>query len=380
LASNQPDAFATWVAGIFYDHRTQTDFQVTYSSTAGPTGANVFDAYQRVTDDQLAGFAQGDLHFTKKLTATVGLRVADAKTNLFESNGSGIFNGGEPPTTYANLKETPSTPKVALSYQADTDNLIYTSVGKGFRVGGGNAPVADYCNSSAPSTFKSDYVWSYEIGAKDTLFDGRVQLDSSVFHIDWRKIQQLVLLQCGLEYTANAGGAVSNGFDLALQAILTRHLRANLNVGYVNAYFTSNVFNTSGNPLVVSGDKIGLLPQVNPPWDVDAALTYEFPLPGGEIIHLRGEYRYHSSNAGPFTTQITTSPSYFPGIVANPATQMVNARIGITIQKVDVTLLMDNVFNSHPLLDAYQDTSTSNLITYGTFRPRTIGLAANVGF
>jgi len=37
-------------------------------------------------------------------------------------------------------------------------------------------------------------VWSYEIGAKDSLLDGHLQVDTSVFHIDWKNIQQPVLI------------------------------------------------------------------------------------------------------------------------------------------------------------------------------------------
>jgi outer membrane receptor protein involved in Fe transport len=218
------------------------------------------------------------------------------------------------------------------------------------------------------------------VGAKDNLFDGRVQIDSSVFHANWIKIQQQVYLPCGFGYTTNTGGATSNGFDLALQTLVTDRLRVNLDVGYVNAYFTKTVLDSAGRPVVLAGDKVGFLPLVNPPWDVNTSADYEIPFAQGANIHLRGEFQYHSRNPGPFVDQIPTSPQYFPQLVADPPTHLTNVRVGTTIHKMDVTLFVNNVFNSHPQLSAYQWTNTSNLVTNATLRPRTVGLSANIPF
>ena len=387
LASNQPGASLTWVAGIFYDHRKQTDYVIAQSLAIDPTGANIFYSSQPVTDNQIAAFAQGDFHFTSKLTATLGVRVARVKTDQQNFNGPGVLNAGEPAVAEAlTLRETPFTPKLALSYQADPNNLYYISASKGFRVGGGNTPLPSFCNTSdLPSSvlhgYKSDYDWSYEIGAKNKLLDGRVQIDSSVFHVDWSKIQQFETLQCGFQYIANAGSAVSNGFDLALHALVTEQLRVNINLGYANAYFTSNLYGGAGQPLVLSGDKIGFPPAVNAPWNVDTSANYEIPLPQGDKLHLRGEYQYNSRNPGPFVTQLATSPNYYPGLAADPPTHLFKAALGYTKRELDLTLFVDNVFNSAPLLGKYKLSSlASEWATYSTFRPRTVGLSANYSF
>src|SRR6266403_907446 len=375
LASTLRDAFVTWVAGIFYDHRSQVDSLAIYSAAVDPTAPLICCGSELNTDDQIAAFAQGDFHVTDKLTATLGARVSKV------DNDQRIFATGVPPVFYTTLKATPFAPRVALSYQADHNNLFYIAASKGFRVGGGNFPPPSYCNVSIPNTFNSDYVWSYEVGAKNKLFDGRVQIDSNVLHIAWSKVQQLELqASCGYNYIAKPGSAVSIGYDLALQGHVTARLRVNLGGGYVDAHFTSTVLNREGKPLVLKGDKIGTLPQVNQPWDVNTSATYEIALPHGEKIHLRGEYQYHSRNPGPFTTQIPTSPGYFPQLVADPPTHLFNARVGITVKKLDVTLFVDNVFNTHPLLSMFQDALGENLIVYKTLRPRTVGLSANLEF
>jgi iron complex outermembrane receptor protein len=380
LASNQPDAFFTWVAGIFNDYRTQADYQLQFSQLVDPTGHEVFYTLQTVRDEQTAVFAQGDLHLTSQWIATLGVRVADVKTRQTNVNGTGALDA-VPPYAVNNLKQTPTTPRLSLSYQQDRNNLFYVSAGKGFRIGGGNDPLPSVCGySEVPQSYTADFIWSYEIGAKNKLFDGRMEIDSSAFHIDWSNIQQLAQPACGISYTFNAGSAVSNGFDLAVQALPIDHLRLDLSVGYADAHFTTNVYDSHGNVLVERGDKIGYLPFVISPWNVNTAGTYEIPLSrGGEKIHLRAEYQYRSRNPGPFTNFIANSPGYSPQQGVDPPTQLVNARVGFTRDKLDVGLFVNNVFDSHPNLAKYGQALLS-APTFATFRPRTIGLSANVSF
>ncbi|MDB6084802.1 MAG: hypothetical protein JWN43_2683 [Gammaproteobacteria bacterium] len=379
MASNRPEALFTWVAGIFYDHRVQQDY-ARLGPLPPPNSSGLDqDFNQNYYDDQIAVYAQGDLHLTRQLTLTAGERVARMKTDLIEYDGSTYFGG--PLVSRTAVKETPSTPRLALTYQADRNNLFYVSASKGFRAGGGNDPSFASCgNAVGPNNYKSDHDWSYEVGAKNTLFDGRLQVDSSVFHIDWSQIQQIVILPCGASYITNTGNAVSNGFDLALGAVVTERLRVNLAVGYANAYYTTGVEDQSGNPLVLKGDKVGLLPMVNAPWNVNTSVKYTMPLPNGDKIYLRGEYQYNSRNPGPFSAQIPTSPNYSPLLAADPPTRKANARVGYTRDKLDVSLFVNNVFNSHPLLGMQEYPPTSPLLTASTFRPRTAGLSVNYSF
>lgn len=380
ISSNTPGALVTWVAGIFNDHRSQRDVLDFHSITAEP-GVDIGYFDQRIFDQQTALFAQVDLHFTPNWTLTVGAREAHVVTKQTNVNGNGIFNAGTPSfVDTGNLSQNPFTPHLSISYQATPNHMLYASVGKGFRVGGGNEPVPTLCNFTVPSGYGSDFVWSYEVGAKDTLFHHRLQVDASAFHVDWSQIQQIVQLQCGQQYTTNAGKAESNGFDLALEALVTDNLRAELNLGYVNAFYTQNVFDQAGQPIVLAGDKIGLLPQVNPPWDVDAAVTYSVPLPREDALSLRLEYQYHSRNPGPFISQIQASPNYFPLDVPDPATHLLNARADFLAGALDVGVFINNVTNSHPMIGESQFSGLSNLITYSTFRPRTIGLSLNLTF
>ena len=45
---------------------------------------------------------------------------------------------------------------------------------------------------TTPTAYTPDSLWSYELGAKDSLFGGRLSLDSSVYALKWKSIQQSV--------------------------------------------------------------------------------------------------------------------------------------------------------------------------------------------
>jgi iron complex outermembrane recepter protein len=396
LASNQSNAFFTWVGGVFYQHHYQEDWQSSTQLFSGyvqdpatglnvspkplnPPGTSVFYVDQKYTDQQIAAYGQGDFHFTSKLIATLGVRVARETSDFWV-----VAPTNTTAPLSADLTATPTTPRAALSYQVDPNTLLYLSASKGYRMGGGNGALKSTCPATAPTTYDSDYLWSYELGAKSKFFDNRMEIDASVFHVNWYHIQQLLnVSSCGLSYTANTGDAISNGFDLAMRAEVTRNLMLKLSVGYTDAYFTSNYYLPQTTVLAVQeGDKIGSLPEVAAPWNVNVSPEYKIPLSDGDVIHLSAQYLYASRNPGPFLSLIPGSPSYLPLEAQNPATNLVNARAGYTIGKMDLSLFANNVFNSHPILNRVSDGTVASVyqLYASTFVPLTIGLAINYEF
>ena len=101
------------------------------------------------------------------------------------------------------------------------DLLVYATALKGFRPGGGTGPVPTSgpasCETSlqaaygtdqfvaGPISFKSDSVWSYELGEKLRAADNRVTVNASGYFENWTGVQQTnALSPCGYIYTANA--------------------------------------------------------------------------------------------------------------------------------------------------------------------------------
>ena len=401
LASNATDSRISWLVGLYWDHRVQRDFQTNYSPYAYPQYfgkappcpellcAIVQDEHELFVDEQTAGFAQTDFRVTDQLTFTAGVRVAHVTINGADTSSLSALNGALP---YASFTGTNNvvTWHGGLSYQIDHDNLAYATFSEGFRPGGGNALIPNTSGPCAgvpqvPSTYSPDTVHAFEVGLKDTVLGGRLQVNTSVFYDIWNNIQQYAGESCGpFAYGTNGGDAVSDGFDLQLRALLTPQLKADVSVGYVNAYYSKSGYLPGLLPgpstiLVAKGDKVGILPQVNAPWNVSAALNYDLPLSNGDKFHAWADTIYSSQNPGPFITQNTQINGY-PLAVADPATHLYNARAGYTVNKLDLTVFINNIANNTPALSKYQANSSSNLITYTTFQPRTIGLSVNYTF
>jgi outer membrane receptor protein involved in Fe transport len=401
LASNASDFPLSWVAGVYFEHRTQRDFQTDYDEAAYPQyfgsppptsslfSAIIQDQHELFIDVQTAAYAQVDYKITSQLTATVGERVAHVTVDGADTTSISALTGA-PAFAPFHASNNPVTPRLALSYALDTNNLLYTSFSEGYRPGGGNASIPNTsgpCDGVAqvPSTYAPDTVHAFEVGAKDTLFDGHLQLDTSVFYNQWKDIQQYVSEACGpYAYGTNAGSAASDGFDMSLRAIVTAQVGVDLNVGYVNAYYTQSGYipglpQSEATVLVVKGDKVGILPQVNAPWNINATVHYELPVGANEKFHAQLTGYYTSQNPGPFITQNTQVNGY-PLAVADPATHLFNTRLGYTFDKLDVSFFVNNIFDSLPALSKYQAVGSSSLISYTTFRPRTLGLTANFKF
>jgi outer membrane receptor protein involved in Fe transport len=177
-------------------------------------------------------------------------------------------------------------------------------------------------------SFKSDSLWNYEIGTKNTFLDRRVILNAAAFDIRWNNIQQAILLQCGFQYVANAGAAESKGGELDLRARATDHLDVSLGVGYQHAKITekgespqpvgSPVFNT-------------------PDWTGNGALTYTIPLVNNWSSVSVVDYSYVGSSYS--ANNSVTNPR------KRPAYRLLNARFAFSNGKTELALVGKNLAN-----------------------------------
>jgi iron complex outermembrane receptor protein len=278
----------------------------------------------------------------------------------------------------------PVTPKFGVSYQVNDENMMYASAGKGYRVGGASAPLPSLASCQAavaqlgfsPGQYQSDSVWSYEVGSKDRLANGKAQIDSSIFWIDWSNIQQfLALPACNyLGVTANLGRAVSKGFDTQLTVRATDHITTGLSVAYTHANFVQQV-GTGTSTLINNGDTLGLAP-----WSLTGSADFNFSLLGrAAYVHLDDEF--HSHNSGPKASlDDPNALTYDPNLPLNPSTNQLNARAGVKLAGVDVSLFANNILDAHPLLNRWHDSVGSTTYYDFTLRPLTVGVTAVLSF
>ena len=395
IQSNNPGARLTWTAGLFYSHNSQRsteeirdqqlpaltqylwgeDLLTAWNENLLPNG----DDYINDTkghDRQVALFADGTFKITDDLKLTAGLRYAWTHFDFHNVTDGAQEGLGGPITPSGKKDETPFTPKVGLSYQINSDDMLYATVSKGYRIGGATPPLPPFCNGNFPTQYNSDSVLSYELGTKDKFLDRKLYVSGSVFYIEWSNIQQAIYVPaCGVQYTTNAGSAISQGFDLQGQWQVTDAFDLELTVGYTDAHYTGTVIDkTSGAELANKGDVLNVVP-----WTATLAAQYNFTINDHEG-YVRADYEYNSRRNKPVPAEDPATSYYDSGLMPDPATNLVSARAGLNLKKWDLAFYVNNVFNAHPQLNLQHQDSGTALYEATTFRPRTIGIELNYKF
>ena len=348
LSSPDQDASLGWVGGLFASH------EHTHNPVWPVEG--LYD--DMVVDrDQVAAFGQLALRVTSRLTATAGVRIGHS-----EHRDASIA----PPAFNDAASDTWSAPRFGLSWQLDGNNLIYLTAAKGYGSGG--------VYPLNPVAFPPDTLWSYEVGSKHDLLDHRLRVQAGLFDIRWNNslatpdIDKLT----SQEHDDIPGAAVSNGFDLAIQALLTRHTRAAVEVAYANAHVTQNV--TVNNMLLVrSGVHLPISP-----WNATASLEQEFPLRGNVTASLRLEDAFRGSPGITYLNDPTAPPSpWYIVSHPDPSVNILNIRGAVTWPSFEVAASLRNALNSHPLLAGLANgvDNTDPTLVF-TLVPRTLSVSA----
>jgi outer membrane receptor protein involved in Fe transport len=407
LQSSDVDARFNWVVGVFAERNEQKSLQETVSpgfmtmwETTHP-GRTFIGAFGRpllpggvyllsnvrAVDRQTALFAQTDFRATERLKLTAGVRYARTSFK-YDASYDGPSSGPAFFTDAGKQSENPVTPKVGVSYQLNPDNMLYASASKGFRPGGAQAKNPPLCQpeltslgySTPPTTFDSDSVWAYELGSKNRLAGGRLRLDASVYWIDWTDIQRAIqLTSCQRNFVANLGTATSRGFDLSAQTLIGDHLTLGLSVGYTDAQFTESVLGgtvVAGGTrriLVADGDSLG-----QRPWTGTLNVEQTFTLLG-ESAFARADYTYNSKQSSTSVNNPIAS-SYDANLAPDASYDLLNLRIGLRMQSMDVSLFLNNALDAAPVFGRGHGSRTSTLYTLGTLTPRTVGVTGSYKF
>jgi len=399
LQSSDPNARLVWTVGVFYAHNTQRSIEEirdpqlpaltqylwgeTMTQAWGedllPNGDDYLND-TRAHDRQVAIFGDATYKVTEALKLEVGLRYAwtHFDFNNLNTGAQDLLctpdapNCG-PATASGKKNETPFTPKVGLTYQFNSDDLVYGAFSEGYRIGGATPPLPiPACGSTPfPTQYNSDKLYSYELGTKDRFLDRHLYVAASVFYVQWKNIQQAVYVpQCGIQYTTNVGDAVSKGFDLEVQWQVTNDFELDLSTGYTDAHYTKDAIDpNSGAELAAKGDMLDVTP-----WTVSLGAQYNFRLADHDGF-IRADYEFNSRRTRPVPAEDPVTTYYDSGLVPDPATHQVSMRAGLTINKLAVALFVDNLLDAHPQLNLQHQDGDTLLYEATTFRPRTVGLA-----
>ena len=353
-------------------------------------------------DQQYALFGEVTYAFTDWFKAIAGVRFSKNKYSFDTlTGGPQLFN-----TTRAGSgdnSENATTPRVGLQFQVDPNNLYYFTYAKGFRPGGANNPLPqaacadDFANlgiSQAPTTYNSDSVDSFEVGAKNNV-GGWLRLATSVYYIKWNNIQQTVIPPvCQISFIANLGKAVAKGADIQAQIAVSDSFNIELSAGYTDARYTadSRLSPIENPPIVADGDAItGSSSETGggqPTAPVTATLGLEYKFTAFAhpwFVRADAEYQGRAKWLTPGLDEKTQQ--FDTGNFTLPGTVFTSARAGMEFGQWQVSAFVDNLANLHPVVDynntiCPSDVRTADCSQAGgerllreyTWRPRTYGL------
>jgi iron complex outermembrane receptor protein len=324
---------------------------------------------------QYAGFGQIDYDILPDLHASAGLRYLVATTNI-EVSSIGFYAGGIPTNYASNADFYGSTPKFSLSYDLSRDANVYTTIAKGYRIGGGNTPdpsgpgnicSADYQGigvNGAPSSYESDHLWSYELGSKAYLADRTLSIDAAGYYIQWSNIQQTIVLPtCGFNFTGNFGDAESYGGEVQIQykAPFVHGLTLGLNSGVGRSVITR-----SSQPEVAA---VGEHVLYTPDWTMAFNGDYRWSISDTLGGFIRLDYEYSGKSHGSYQTD---NPNY-----DDPAYGVLNAGIGVDTGSFQISLYGKNLANDQTIIQRPQ---VNNVIEGYMMRPLTVGLNVSKQF
>ena len=396
LESSDADARAKWTTGLFYQHAYESTVENVYDpSLVAQLGFPVYKGgylyYQEpfsALDTQLALFGQTDLQLVDPLAVTLGLRYGRAAYTGFAYYAGPVV--GTPVSSSGAFTEYPITPKAGLNYRFDPQNMLYVTVAKGYRIGGTNPAVGQFCYggpdsalrsiglTQVPPKYDSDSVWSYEVGSKSSFAEGRALIDASAYVIKWNNIQQNVALNaCGFQFTANLGEAESKGFDLRAEVKLGHTLSVGGTFGVTDAFYTTTVkLAPTALSIVQDGDHIA-----GSPWKGALFSQANFRVFAHEA-YARIDFQYAAKQTDLVPGQDPLDGRYGLWYPSDPAQSYASLRSGFKWGAYDVSFFAQNLFDTRPRLTVNQDvpapTGGTPLLYVISWRPRTIGLTLTI--
>lgn len=333
-----------------------------------PSGSNLppntyFFTDQSRLDEQLAFFGEVSFDINDSLTATIGGRYFDAETEIEGYAGSAIFspftvlgagNGGAD----ISVQEDGFLYKANLTYQINSDVMVYGTFSEGFRPGGANRDP----KGGIPKTYDADFVDNFELGWKATLMDGRMRFNGAAYWMVWEDMQLSRLdVKTGsfLVFTENVSESEIKGVEADLTFLAAEGLTLVSAISYNQAKLTKDftLLSDSTQVLAAEGTELPFVPELK----FTQTARYEFAWIGYDM-NLQAVYNY-------------TDTSYSDLIVDDREEQgsfnFANLSFGIDAESWSASMYVNNVTDERPEIfinSVDEDTRVT------TSRPRSVGV------
>jgi len=406
----------SWVAGLFY---TQIDrdygqhlFVNGFQARSGIPTRLTFNQtdelfFSRLSYDfkQKAAFGEGTWSVSDRLDLTGGLRYYqfdESRDQIFD----GLFGADDNGHFQSQPGETDAdgfAPRAIASWKVNDNSRVNLQVAKGFRLGGINDPLnVTLCTPEDLRTFgghdqwEDETAWNYEIGAKNTIMGGRGIFNVSLFHMDIEDLQATVTAgSCSSRVIFNVPKARTQGIELEFNAAPTSKFDFALSASYADSELRSTL--RSGGQVLAGIEAGNRLPTV-PKLQYTAAATFQQPIGSAWLgfatavfQHVGSRFTQVGDQAAGFGT--VNLRSFNPNNIGGPYTQntftfdpelpeydLLNFRVGVLKEKLEVAAFVNNVTDERALLALDQERGTRARVGFLTNQPRTFGVTTRFHF
>jgi len=365
-----------------------TPITVTAANLPESRNVNSFDIENK------AIFGSATFDITDTLSFSAEGRYAEEKirqSTLTFNNGQAI---PAPRVVQATFKEF--TPRFTLSWQATPDNLFYAIYAEGQKPGGFNSNQAILAGFP---TFQPEDNKTYEIGTKNTFFDGKLTANLALYHTEvtgYQITQNVSVPPNQVSLTRNGGDARINGAELELLIRPVRNFTVTANYSYVDAKFTAG-----------TDENLGLINDLLDDRLANCSTGDEFPAVTGcqsRFGSIRGkriprapehtmfvdiDYRTPISDdwnffVGSNVNMVSTSFDQVLNFAETGGSVVVDARLGVQSDRYRVMLYARNLFDEDSVAQIlrYADANADlrrNFVA-GLRPPRRIGILLTASF
>lgn len=376
-----------WLVGYFYQNLYSETNQVVSAPQAMPVlgGTALFTNLQPQDIVQNAVFGHASWEITPHWKIAAGFR--HYHYSLSQTNSQwGLFSVNPVPpytqsfNTAASIGASGTIPSFTLTYTINDDDMVYANVAEGFRLGGASQPVpvlantpanlalnavevsnecaiqakellATACSANillqAPATFKSDTVWSYELGEKSAFFHRRMTVDLSAYYEHWLH-PQIETAMSGFNLTVTGADAAIAGLDLQINALLPWGFHFLLNGAYTHAQFLADS--------AITGYPAGTAIPDTPKVTASGVLSWQHELSDSRALFGSIEADYVGDRSEVPLIVTATLQNIDQVMMTLPAYSMTNLRFGIKGVRNDgdmwtAALFVKNLTNNLVLLD-----------------------------
>jgi iron complex outermembrane receptor protein len=358
-----------WLFGAFYT-REKSEFVQVVLAENPVTGARVgtsLDATLPSTFEEYAVFTDVTYRVTDRFDVQIGGRESQNRQTFAETETGAVFSSPviQPE---ARTKDDSFTYLVTPRFKVSPDLMVYARLASGYRPGG---PNANSVAQGTPPSFQPDKTKNYEIGVKGDLLAHALSFDASLYYIDWNNIQvQLTLPPHGAGYTANAGGAKSQGVEFSVESRPLAGLTVAAWIAWDDAVLTK-AFPPTSSAYGVSGDRLPYSSR----FSGNLSVEQDFPLWSSVTGFVGGSVSYVGDRKGVFTSP----PPTIPPRQDFPAYARTDVRTGLRYDSWMVNLFVNNVANKRGLLTGGLGTDF-NPNAFNFIQPRTVGLSVSKTF